>query len=162
MRWEAITPRKKGLINSSAKLAAVERRMRALGNDLQRKCATYEAPSSLEVTGTKVVTRTSAKTGRQYQAKVQAYTGYRRTNTLKRSWSKQGPTWARGGLYVVVLSSGKIAPYNVFVRGRKRGAKGQRQAKAMAARGWKSIDAIMDEEWPAAKRDFKRILGRVS
>lgn len=157
MRWEAITPRKKGLINSAAKSAQVERRMRTLGNDLQRKCATYEAPSSLEVTGTKVVTRTSAKTGRQYRAKVQAYTGYRRTNTLKRSWSKQGPTWARGGLYVVVLSSGQIAPYNKWVRGKKG-----KQAKAMAARGWKSIDTIMNEEWPAAKRDFKRILGRVS
>jgi len=128
--FEPILPKRKEVIPAASKGAALRRRMGTLGNDLWRKCADYEAPAP-EL--------------------------YVRTNTLKRSWSKEGPRVTGGVLYVEVKSSGNIAPYNVWVRGKKGGSPGQ--AEKMGKRGWKSIDKIMDEEWPAAEKDFQRILG---
>jgi len=41
---------------------------------------------------------------------------------------------------------GNNASYAVFVQGPKEGAKGSRQAKHMAAIGWKSISTVAEEE----------------
>ena len=131
--FEPILPKRKQLIPVDAKKSALERRMRALGNDLWRKCADYEASPG---------------------------DTYVRTLTLKKSWSKEGPKWAANALYVLVKSSGKVAPYNVWVRGKKGGSPGQ--AERMGKRGWKSVDVILGEEWPAAEKDFKKILGRAT
>jgi hypothetical protein len=114
------------LINVDKLNTALERQMRSLTADLQRRCANYEAPPS------------PAR--------------YKRTNTLKKSWSRK--TYYKAGMLVgEVMSSGQVAPYNVYVRGEE----GQ-QAKAMAARGWQSVDEIMDDEWPKAEAKFSKII----
>ena len=122
--FDAIRPRKTELIKTSQTMAKLERRMRTFTADLQRRCADYEpAPSP----------------------------SYVRTNMLKKSWSRK-TAWQNGVLVGEVISSGQVAPYNKFVRGRRN-----QQATRMAARGWQSIDDIMDDEWPKAEADFKRI-----
>lgn len=106
-----------------SKLEAV---MRAALNDLWRVCATYEAPPG---------------------------PSYRRTLTLKKSWSKVGPQTQGKDLVGEVRSSGNVAPYNRLVRG----AKGEQAAK-MAARGWKSIDEIAADVWPQYQAQAAQVL----
>ncbi len=77
---------------------------------------------------------------------------YRRTNTLKRSWSRK-VYWKGGVLYGEVRSSGKIAPYNRYVRG-------EEQARRMKARGWKKTSEWLEGEWPKEQKRFERIMRR--
>ncbi len=150
MGFKAILPKKEP-VNPAKTRQKLEQRMRRLTADLQRECADYEVPSSLQVVGFKTVTRTSGKTGRAYRARVKVTTGYKRTNTLKRSWSRN-TRYLGSALVGEVASSGKIAPYNKWVRGSKT------QSKLMKARGWKTVGVILMRHWPAAKRDFAKIL----
>ncbi len=122
--FQPIRPRKSELIKTAQTMAKLEHRMRTFTADLRQRCAEYEVPSS---------------------------PSYIRTNMLAKSWSRK-TYWDGGVLVGVVMSSGQVAPYNRYVRGRRN-----QQAARMVARGWQSIDDIMDEEWPKAEQDFKRI-----
>jgi hypothetical protein len=50
-------------------------------------------------------------------------TGYRRTNTLFRSWSRRAITKTANGWRVIVGSNSNMAPYNRWVQDRDRQAK---------------------------------------
>lgn len=130
--FEPIVPKKKPIdsVRTAARLTA---ELSTLGSDMLRQCAEYEAPAP--------------------DLKV-----YVRTNTLKRSWSKKGPSQKGGELIVIVASSGNVAPYNVFVRGPRKGRNGRRQARHMAARGWRSVTEIADLLWPKSRRKIIKIL----
>lgn len=128
MAWfEPIVPKKKKVIKTSTLRPHLEMRMSAFTADLQRELADYsDAPPS---------------------------PNYLRTNTLKRSWDRKAFFWQGNNLFGLVWSSGQIAPYNKWVRGKK----GQ-QAARMAARGWRSITEILNSMWPPVYADFKRII----
>jgi hypothetical protein len=128
--FEPILPKKKILIDGAGTLRKLTGRMDEFTADLQRRCMEYEPPAT---------------------------SSYRRTNALKNSWSRK--TEVKSGVLVgEVMSSSATAPYNIYVRGPKTGTKGNRQAKRMAERGWKSITEIIEDEWPKAERDFRRII----
>ncbi len=79
---------------------------------------------------------------------------YHRTYRLRHSWGEKGTVKYDGDdLVGEVRSSGGVADYNWRVKG-KRAV----QRKDFRARGWKSIEDIMEEEWPKAERDFKSIV----
>ena len=65
-------------------------------------------------------------------------TGYRRTGTLKRSWSKR-VTSSGTRLEGVVGSNSNIAPYNVVVQGTRKGT-GRRQCLIFRRAGWRGVD----------------------
>jgi hypothetical protein len=116
------------------------------------ECQAYEAPSTYSKSG--VYTRSFSG------GKVRAYkraSGYRRTNTLRRSWSKWGPKRTGSDIVGEVVSAGTIAPYNVYVKGPTEGP-GTHQAEKMASRGWRSITEIVDQEWPKIRRELDHIL----
>jgi len=97
------------------------------------------------------------KTRRGGKGSRYASRGYRRTGTLRRSWSLH--TFNRGGAVVVrVASSGKIAPYNIRVQGPK-----EQQAELFARYGWLSVPTEAEKLWPKAeKRIEKAIVKAVS
>jgi hypothetical protein len=59
-------------------------------------------------------------------------------------------------LEVIVASSGEAAPYNIFVRGPKKGR--HHQATRMAAKGWRSVTDIKKDYWPDTERAIRKIL----
>lgn len=130
--WIAILPKKK-LLDAKKKIREAERELSTFGSDLLAECKEYEPPAA---------------------------PSYRRTMTLSRSWEKEGPRRVGGSIEVAVISSGKVAPYNVYVKGPKREPKNKSQAKHMARRGWRSVDEIMAVLWPRSRRKLKTILGR--
>jgi hypothetical protein len=136
--------------------AATETRlMSAFSNGLKRmlkECQEYEAPSTYSKSG--VYTRSFS--GGSVRAYKRA-TGYRRTNTLRRSWSMWGPKRSGRDIVGEVVSRGQMAPYNVYVKGPTEGP-GTHQAEKMASRGWRSITEIVDTEWPKIRRELDHIL----
>lgn len=128
--WVAILP-KRPVINVNSVQGRLTSEMASFLLDAWRICADYETPAP----------------------EPQVYV---RTNTLKRSWSREGPKWTVRDLVGIVKSSGNIAPYNVYVRGPKHKSPGQ--AAAMGRRGWQSIDQILAKMWPPQKRRFIAIL----
>jgi hypothetical protein len=174
MPWEPILP-KHPLVDTESIQGKAETRMRRFANTMLRRCKTYEVPAptaqAVKTNRGGSLYRQSITTNRRFfatRAMVkrnasyvlgEAYEVYRRTNTLKRSWSnKIGWGLVSRALVGEIRSSGNIAPYNKYVRGPIKGAKGKRQAAHMARRGWLSVETIRDEEWPKAERDFRRIL----
>ncbi len=87
-------------------------------------------------------------------------TGYRRTGTLKRSWSAKTDV-SSSRIVGLVGSNGNIAPYNITVQGSKK-AKQQRELFGDA--GWQGIDELvelMDDEFvKRTARVFDRVLRR--
>jgi len=126
-KWfKPIVPRKKKLINAKLVESRLRTSLSSFLFDLWQKVATYDAPPSPR---------------------------YRRTNKLKTSWSKRGPFWRGWDLIGQVVSSGKTAPYNIYVKGPKK-----EQAKHMARKGWVSISDTIKQMWPPASQKFKRII----
>lgn len=123
--FEPIVP-KRPIFKMADLFAQLTRRMNTLTADLQRECAEYEPPASLN---------------------------YVRTNMLKKSWSRKAAYRRGDALIGEVLSSGQVAPYNMFVRGPRK-----KQARAMQRRGWRSVEDIMDDYWPEAQTDFTKII----
>ncbi len=79
---------------------------------------------------------------------------YQRTYKLKRSWGARGTVkYENGDLVGEVTSEGNVAYYNKWVKGKR-----VVQLARMRNRGWRSIEDIMEEEWPKAERDFKNIV----
>ncbi len=72
----------------------------------------------------------------KYPAQTLRKTGYRRTGTLKRSWSFKVSA-SRTKITGVVGSNDNIAPYNKFVQG-KRG----QQSRLFAGTTWRNIDDL--------------------
>jgi len=126
--FEAILPRHK-LIDTRNINSRLRNELSSFAVDVLREAADYEVPPSLT---------------------------YTRTNMLKGSWSKHGPRKKGNDFEVAVVSSGKIAPYNAYVRGPKKGKR--HQAIHMAARGWQTITEIANHYWPATRKRLKRIL----
>lgn len=149
--WEPILP-KGPPVNLTAKQRQCETRMKRLVNDLQRACADYEVPS--DTTRVPYKQRVASKrTGRLVKRRGSRIIGYKRTGTLKKSWSgKVGWGLLSGVLVGEVRSSGKVAPYNVYVRDPHK------QSRVMERRGWRTTHAILGDYWPEAERDFRRIL----
>lgn len=150
--FDPILPRNP-VIEASKKQGQLERRMRRLTNDVWRAEADYEVPPTLEVVAYKQRVR-SAKTGNLVKRRGKRTIGYKRTGTLKKSWSRDVSYETGGDLVGEIKSSGKVAPYNVYVRDPKK------QSKVMEKRGWRKADVIFADFWPAARADFKKILGR--
>lgn len=67
-------------------------------------------------------------------------TGYRRTGTLKRSWSKRVNATSTS-IEGVVGSNSNIAPYNVVVQGTRKGT-GRRQGRIFRRAGWRGVDEL--------------------
>ncbi len=90
-----------------------------------------------------------------YPPQTLTATGYRRTGTLKRSWSHtvvRGPDSIAG----IVGSNPNIAPYNRVVQGSP-------QAKIMQTAGWRGVDGLqntmqndLDRRVRASVRKFAR------
>ena len=87
---------------------------------------------------------------------------YRRTGTLKRSWSKK--VSAAGNKVVgIVGSSSAIAPYNRFVQGpRKAKGGGKSQLPLFRRAGWKGVDELQDFLQDEVQRGLQRIVDRVA
>jgi len=132
--FEAILPKRK-LIGIKGIRSRLRNELSTFAVDVLREAADYEVPPSLS---------------------------YTRTNMLKGSWSKRGPRKKGDDFEVAVVSSGShfaergIAPYNVYVRGPKKGER--RQAIHMAARGWQTITEIANHYWPKTSRRLRKIL----
>lgn len=70
----------------------------------------------------------------KYPAQTLRKTGYRRTGTLKRSWSTKVTTTSTA-IKGVIGSNDNIAPYNKFVQGRP-------QSKLFRTTAWRNIDQL--------------------
>lgn len=73
----------------------------------------------------------------KYPAQTLRKSGYRRTGTLKRSWSSK-VTSTKTKISGVVGSNDNIAPYNKFVQGSP-------QSRLFAATAWRNIDDLRKE-----------------
>lgn len=126
--FKPIIPKVTQLMNARIMELQLLREMKTWTTDMRLICANYEAPPSAS---------------------------YRRTLTLARSWNNRA---IRSGPQIIgaVWSSGQIAPYNVYVRGPRRGSR--RQAQSMRDRGWASITDILNENWPKEKARFAAIV----
>ena len=71
-----------------------------------------------------------------YPPQTLTATGYRRTGTLKRSWSHTVVT-TPDAIAGIVGSNPNIAPYN-------RPVQGSPQAKIMQTAGWRGVDGLSD------------------
>ena len=108
-----------------------------------------------------MVRRTGAD-GKRFMAKYPAQrltaSGYRRTGTLKRSWSNQTrATLSR--IEGVVGSNSNIAPYNRFVQGPESGS-GPRQVAIFASAGWQGVDDLAEMLQDRVEREANDIIER--
>lgn len=151
MPWEPILP-KHPIVLFDPIRRECDARMRRLVNDLQRACANYEVPS--ETSRISFIQRVrSKKSGRLIKRRGKRILGYKRTGTLKKSWSHRvGWSILAGTLVGEVRSSGNVAPYNKYVRDPLK------QTRVMKQLGWRTTTDIMEEYWPPAERAFERIL----
>lgn len=158
--FDPILPKRK-LIDTAGIGKRLSNTLRAYGLDTRRTCADYEVPTTFRLVPYRRRMR-SAKTGRLVKRRGMREIGYKRTNILKGSWSVQGPHVKGGTLEVIVVSSGSyfegkgVAPYNIFVRGPKKGKR--HQSARMAARGWRSVTDIKKDEWPDTLRKITKIV----
>lgn len=85
-------------------------------------------------------------------------TGYRRTGTLKRSWSFKVETTASAVIGTVGSNSG-VAPYNRDVQG-----PGTEQKAMFRVRGgWQNVDDLnerLSREWDRNEKDIEDVLRR--
>ncbi len=86
----------------------------------------------------------------RYPAQRLTKTGYRRTNTLKRSWSFRVRQQGKD-ITGEVGSNSNIAPYNQWVQGRRKQRRIFRQA------GWKNVQDLSE----LMVRDFNQGLERI-
>lgn len=86
--------------------------------------------------------------------------GYRRTGTLKRSWSKR-VTAAGTKLEGVVGSNSNIAPYNVVVQGSRKGT-GRRQGRIFRRAGWRGVDELGVMMEDGVEEGLQRIVDRLA
>ena len=101
--------------------------------------------------------RDSVSDGQRFIAKYPPQrlrkTGYRRTGTLKRSWSSKVTSGARRIEGVVGSNSG-IAPYNRPVQGR-------RQVPAFRRAGWKGVDDLAKMLQDELNKRVQRVIDRI-
>lgn len=87
---------------------------------------------------------------------------YRRTGTLKRSWSKKV---VAGGNKVqgIVGSNSNVAPYNRFVQGpAKPKGSAQRQLPAFRRAGWRGVDELEDFLQDEVQRGLQDLINRLA
>lgn len=70
----------------------------------------------------------------EYPAQLPTKYGYRRTGTLKRSWSSQVRRQSNR-IEGIIGSNSRMAPYNRWVQG-------EEQTREMARRGWKTVKEL--------------------
>ena len=85
---------------------------------------------------------------------------YRRTGTLKRSWSSKVSA-AGNKVQGIVGSNSNIAPYNRFVQGPRKGD-GARQLRLFRGAGWKGVDELEDFLQDEVQRELQRIVDRLT
>ena len=94
------------------------------------------------------------KMGRFTQAKLQKYpppppaSGYRRTGTLGRNWTTEGPSALGNDLVVKVGNKVKYGPY----------VQGLQQTRQHKKTGWPRIDKTGKEEWDKVQPEIQRAL----
>ena len=151
MPWDAILPSRMPFETTSLE-GKLLNRMKTLTNDLQREAADYEVPSHVQAVAYKTH-GISARTGRPIKRRGKRIIAYRRTGTLKKSWSHRvGYGLISRALVGEVRSSGNVAPYNKWVRDPAK------QTRVMQRLGWQTTEAIMSRHWPKARRDFQAII----
>ncbi len=100
--------------------------------------------------------RTIAK----YPAQQLRKSRYRRTGTLKRSWSAKVEAGA-DRVAGEVGSNSNIAPYNRHVQGPKEGARGRRQLAMFRRAGWMGVDELEDLLEDKVQDGLQRIIDRL-
>lgn len=124
-----ILPSRPKLIDGDRMAQQLEARMRTFADKLHERGQDYEAPPTEH---------------------------YRRTFKLKRSWGAMATVrWENGNLIGEAISKGSAVG-----DARNWKVKGPRamQRADFRGRGWKSIDDIMEDEWPRAEQEFKNII----
>ncbi|KKL81873.1 hypothetical protein LCGC14_1990400 [marine sediment metagenome] len=86
--------------------------------------------------------------------------GYRRTGTLKRSWSKR-VTASGSKLEGIVGSNSNIAPYNVVVQGTRKGT-GRRQGRIFRRAGWRGVDELSSMMEDRVEKGLQAIVDRLA
>lgn len=89
----------------------------------------------------------------KYPPQTLTKTGYRRTGTLKRSWSFKASR-ARRQFSVVVGSNSNIAPYNRPVQGR-------RQVRIFRRAGWRNLTLLQKKMEGKFVKDSIALIRRV-
>ncbi len=89
----------------------------------------------------------------KYPPQTLTKTGYRRTGTLKRSWSFR-VSKARAKLSVIVGSNSNIAPYNRPVQGR-------RQVRIFKRAGWRNLTLLQKKMETKFAKDADALIRRV-
>lgn len=148
----AITPARRGarLVNPAAVVSQLDAELRGFAGDVLRDLKTY--PPQIPRTGARQ--SLGIRAGNRLRKRAEIGYGYRRTGTYGRNW--QIRRRVRGQEIVV----GNPVDYGVFVGGPLNGRKGQRQARAMAARGWPSITTVGRKRWLPRSLRIRRILRR--
>ena len=113
------------------------------------------------------VTRMMRRTVTEGQRHIAKYppqrlrkTNYRRTGTLKRSWSKR-VTAAGVEVAGIVGSNSNIAPYNVVVQGTRKGT-GRRQARIFRRAGWRGVDGLSSMMEDSVEKGLQKIIDRLA
>ena len=113
------------------------------------------------------VTRMMRRTVTEGQRHIAKYppqrlrkTGYRRTGTLKRSWSKQVQA-AGTEVTGIVGSNSNIAPYNVVVQGTRKGT-GRRQGRIFRRAGWRGVDELSTMMEDRVEKGLQQIVDRLA
>lgn len=87
-------------------------------------------------------------------------TNYRRTGTLKRSWSHRVGQEGQD-VAAEVGSSSNIAPYNRYVQGPREGPRGRRQVKAFRQAGWQGVDELEKMQEDMVQDGLQEIIDRL-
>ena len=113
------------------------------------------------------VTRMMRKTVTEGQRHIAKYppqrlrkTNYRRTGTLKRSWSKRVQA-AGTELTGTVGSNANVAPYNVVVQGTRKGT-GRHQSRMFRRAGWRGVDELLSMMEDRAEKGLQEIVDRLA
>lgn len=88
----------------------------------------------------------------EYPAQRLTQSGYRRTGTLKRSWSYSVTSQA-SDLVIEISSNGGMAPYGPYVQG----PEGTQRVLFRGA-GWRNIDDVIEKLHPALLEGIARII----
>ncbi len=134
-------------------VAAVRKDMEAWGATILRKFTDY--PPQVESAKPTYAARRNRRKG---QSRRVLKGGYRRTGTLRRSWFMETKLTGRN-LVLLVASSDKIAPYNVYVQGPRDSSPGQ--TKLHAAHGWPSVPVEANKELPKLQRTIQATVKRM-
>lgn len=127
---------------------AITKALQTFAFEAQRRVQKYPPQQPTHGSGQSLGKRAGARTRKGART---GPTGYRRTGTLGRNWLIA----ERTAFSILVVNGTK---YAVYVEGPADGpGPGQRQARAMAERGWPSITAAAEEALKIASTKFNEL-----